>query len=362
MTSHSSKVLFLSVKGSLGNLPSPSSLSYFWNFGSLLGICLITQIVSGVFLSFHYSSSIAEAFESVSLLDEVWLGWLMRFIHANGASLFFIFAYLHIARGLFYGSYALKSTWLVGVAILLSLMGTAFLGYVLPWGQMSFWGATVITNLLSSFPYGESLVQWIWGGFGVGGPTLTRFFSLHFILPFFILALVLGHMVFLHTSGSNNPLGLELDSDKIFFHPSFTWKDLIGMIVFFGVMVMIVTIVPDLWMDPDNFQPANPLSTPAHIQPEWYFLFAYAILRSVPNKLGGVLALILSVSSLAVLPFLSSGKAKRFSPFGMVSFWCFCGSFVLLTLLGALPAEGVFVVFSQGVSVIYFMSLFSLTL
>nr|UTN43144.1 cytochrome b [Strongylocotes lipogonus] len=347
---HQLSVLFKGVKV-LYATPSPSSLSYMWNYGSLLGVCLLIQIISGLFLSFHYVSAISESFESViKITEEVNWGWLVRSVHANGASFFFIFVYIHIARGMFYGSYLSWPTWIIGVIILFLLMGTAFLGYVLPWGQMSFWGATVITNLVSAIPFvGGDLVCWIWGGFSVSQPTLERFFSLHFLLPFVLALFVILHIVFLHEKGSMSPLGVDSNSDKVYFHPYFMVKDVLGILVFFFVLLLISVSWSDLFMDPDNFTPANPLSTPPHIQPEWYFLFAYAILRSVPNKLGGVIALVLSILILMVLPFLK-GKSSRFLVVKKVLFWNQVVVFFLLTWIGAMPVEFPFVyvgLFSQ---------------
>nr|UTT72620.1 cytochrome b [Megaginus tataupensis] len=334
--------------------PTPSSISYMWNFGSLLGACLIIQLMSGFFLSFHYVPTLDDSFSSViKICEEVNWGWMIRSIHANGASFFFIFIYIHIARGLFYGSYFFSWTWILGVLILLMLMATAFMGYVLPWGQMSLWGATVITNLLSAIPYlGADLVQWIWGGFSVSQPTLERFFSIHFFLPFVLLVLVIFHIFFLHSSGSSNPLGVDLNSDKVFFHPFFVFKDVLGVLFFSFLFLFVSVKTSDLFMDPDNFIFANPLSTPPHIQPEWYFLFAYAILRSVPNKLGGVLALIFSIIVLAFLPISKGGFKQSFLK--KVIVWVQVTLFFLLTWVGAMPVEYPFVYIGQFCSVVYF--------
>nr|AFV57320.1 cytochrome b [Harpadon nehereus] len=274
----------------LVDLPAPSNISALWNFGSLLGLCLITQIVTGLFLAMHYTSDVATAFSSVAhICRDVNYGWMIRNLHANGASFFFICIYIHIARGLYYGSYLYMETWNIGVILLLLVMMTAFVGYVLPWGQMSFWGATVITNLLSAVPYvGGTLVEWIWGGFSVDKATLTRFFAFHFLFPFVIVAVTAIHLLFLHETGSNNPTGINSDVDKIAFHPYFIYKDLLGFVIMLAGLSALAFFYPNLLGDPDNFTPANPLVTPPHIKPEWYFLFAYAILRSIPNKLGGV--------------------------------------------------------------------------
>nr|YP_010449157.1 cytochrome b [Anatoecus icterodes]YP_010605968.1 cytochrome b [Anatoecus dentatus]UTT72536.1 cytochrome b [Anatoecus icterodes]WAN81287.1 cytochrome b [Anatoecus dentatus] len=351
-----SKSFFMELNNSICNLPTPSSISYLWNFGSLLGMSLVIQILSGLFLSMHYESNISTAFDSVIVIcNDVNWGWLVRSIHANGASMFFIFIYLHIGRGIYYGSFSFIGTWFSGILILMTLMATAFLGYVLPWGQMSFWGATVITNLMSAIPYlGQKIVMWLWGGFSVGGPTLTRFFSIHFILPFLIVVFVMIHLLFLHSSGSSNPLGLSFNSSKISFHPYFTIKDLVG---FFFVLLMfffMCFIYSDLLMDPDNFSLANPMNTPAHIQPEWYFLFAYAILRSVPNKLGGVLALLMSIIILAALPLSSGGKA-RFNLIYKILFWFQVMNFFILSWLGMELVEQPFIMIGQFVSTLYFL-------
>nr|YP_009663927.1 cytochrome b [Synthesiomyia nudiseta]QCW07960.1 cytochrome b [Synthesiomyia nudiseta] len=342
----------------LVDLPAPSNISSWWNFGSLLGLCLIIQILTGLFLAMHYTADVNMAFNSVNhICRDVNYGWLLRTMHANGASFFFICIYLHVGRGMYYGSYLYTPTWLVGVIILFLVMGTAFMGYVLPWGQMSFWGATVITNLLSAIPYlGTDLVQWVWGGFAVDNATLTRFFTFHFILPFIVLAMTLIHLMFLHETGSNNPMGLNSNIDKIPFHPYFTYKDIVGFIIMLMILILLVLINPNLLGDPDNFIPANPLVTPAHIQPEWYFLFAYAILRSIPNKLGGVIALVLSIAILAILPFyhLSKFRGIQFYPINQIMFWLMVMTVMLLTWIGARPVEEPFVLIGQILTVVYF--------
>nr|YP_009653393.1 cytochrome b [Gasterophilus nasalis]QCG71539.1 cytochrome b [Gasterophilus nasalis] len=342
----------------LVDLPAPINISAWWNFGSLLGLCLIIQIATGLFLAMHYTADISMAFNSVNhICRDVNAGWLLRTMHANGASFFFICIYLHIGRGIYYGSYMYTPTWLVGVVILFLTMATAFVGYVLPWGQMSFWGATVITNLLSAVPYlGTDLVQWVWGGFAVDNATLTRFFTFHFILPFIILAMTMIHLIFLHQTGSNNPLGLNSNSDKIPFHPYFSLKDIVGFVVMFTLLIILVLANPYFLGDPDNFIPANPLVTPAHIQPEWYFLFAYAILRAIPNKLGGVIALVLSILILAVLPFYNMSKFRgiQFYPINQILFWIMVTTVILLTWVGARPVESPFVEVGQILTMIYF--------
>nr|UTN43034.1 cytochrome b [Craspedonirmus immer] len=338
-------------------VPTPSSLSYFWNFGSLLGVSLGVQIVSGLFLAMNYEASVDLAFDSVEMMmTDATGGWTVRHCHANGASMFFIFLYLHLGRGIYYGSFGLTMTWAVGMVIILVSMGTAFLGYVLPWGQMSYWGATVITNLVSVIPYfGVEIVQWLWGGFSVSNPTLIRFFSIHFILPFVILGMVVVHILALHSSGSTNPLGVSFQSDKVFFTPYFLVKDLLGVVLALLFLLSVVLVSPQMFMDPDNFIKANPMNTPPHIQPEWYFLFAYAILRSVPNKLGGVVALVSSIVILVLFP-LSGGviKSVRFQPVMKMWFWFLVCDFLLLTWLGMMPVETPFVEVSQVSSFLYF--------
>ncbi|YP_009270983.1 cytochrome b (mitochondrion) [Agrilus planipennis] len=347
------------INNSLIDLPTPSNISAWWNFGSILGMCLSIQIITGLFLAMHYTANIDLAFSSIiHICRDVNYGWLLRTLHANGASMFFIALYCHAGRGMYYGSYTLHMTWSVGVVIMFMLMATAFLGYVLPWGQMSFWGATVITNLLSAIPYlGTSIVQWLWGGFAVDNATLTRFFTLHFILPFVVLALVIIHLLFLHQTGSNNPLGLNSNVDKLPFHPYYSLKDLVGFILTVMALTMITLSAPYLLGDPENFTPANPLVTPVHIQPEWYFLFAYAILRSIPNKLGGVLALVLSIAILLILPFTNKMKmmSNQFYPPNKILFWAFLANTILLTWIGARPVEDPYIITGQILTITYFM-------
>nr|YP_009740483.1 cytochrome b [Lacanobia aliena]QID03222.1 cytochrome b [Lacanobia aliena]WBK17727.1 cytochrome b [Jankowskia athleta] len=346
------------INGSLIDLPTPSNISTWWNFGSLLALCLITQIITGLFLTMYYTANIELAFYSVNYIcRNVNYGWLIRTLHANGASFFFICIYLHIGRGIYYESFNLKHTWMIGVIILFLLMATAFMGYVLPWGQMSFWGATVITNLLSAIPYlGTMLVNWIWGGFAVDNATLTRFYTFHFLLPFVILMMTMIHLLFLHQTGSNNPLGLNSNLDKIPFHPFFTYKDLIGFIILLFFLTMLTLSNPNMLGDPDNFIPANPLVTPVHIQPEWYFLFAYAILRSIPNKLGGVIALIMSILILIILPFTFNKKIQgiQFYPMNQILFWFFIMMVILLTWIGARPVEDPYIITGQLLTFFYF--------
>nr|YP_010326135.1 cytochrome b [Chrysopera combinans]UNP49258.1 cytochrome b [Chrysopera combinans] len=350
--------IFKILNGSLVDLPSPSNISYWWNFGSLLALCLIIQILTGLFLTMYYTANIELAFYSVNYIcRNVNYGWLIRTLHANGASFFFICIYLHIGRGIYYESFNLKTTWMVGVIILFLLMATAFMGYVLPWGQMSFWGATVITNLLSAIPYlGSMLVNWIWGGFAVDNATLTRFYTFHFLLPFIILMMTMIHLLFLHQTGSNNPLGLNSNYDKIPFHPFFTYKDLLGAIMLLFFLIMLTLTNPYLLGDPDNFIPANPLVTPVHIQPEWYFLFAYAILRSIPNKLGGVIALVMSILILIILPFTFNKKIQgiQFYPINQILFWSLTTMIILLTWIGARPVEDPYIITGQLLTIFYF--------
>nr|WAX39361.1 cytochrome b [Neostylopyga rhombifolia] len=346
------------MNNALIDLPAPPNISAWWNFGSLLGLCLGMQILTGLFLAMHYCPNIESAFSSVvHICRDVNYGWLLRTLHANGASMFFICIYLHIGRGMYYGSYKFLHTWSVGVIILFLTMATAFMGYVLPWGQMSFWGATVITNLLSAIPYlGIDLVQWVWGGFAVDNATLNRFFTFHFLLPFIVTAAVMVHLLFLHQTGSNNPMGLNSNIDKIPFHPYFTIKDIVG----FMILIMMLTILslkePYILGDPDNFTPANPLVTPIHIQPEWYFLFAYAILRSIPNKLGGVIALVLSIAILFIMPLYNSNfRGLQFYPINQIMFWSMSSIVILLTWIGAQPVEDPYIITGQILTILYFL-------
>nr|WNH22790.1 cytochrome b [Yarrella blackfordi] len=350
--------LFKIANDALVDLPAPSNISIWWNYGSLLGLCLISQILTGLFLAMHYTSDISTAFSSIThICRDVNYGWLIRNMHANGASFFFICIYLHVGRGLYYGSYLYKETWNIGVILLLLTMMTAFVGYVLPWGQMSFWGATVITNLLSAVPYvGEALVQWIWGGFSVDSATLTRFFAFHFLFPFVIIAATVLHLLFLHETGSNNPTGMNSDADKIPFHPYFSYKDLLGFVVLLLALTSFALFSPNLLGDPDNFIPANPLVTPPHIKPEWYFLFAYAILRSIPNKLGGVLALLFSILILMIVPILHTSKQRglTFRPLTQLLFWALVADVVVLTWIGGMPVEHPYIIIGQAASLAYF--------
>nr|YP_009034056.1 cytochrome b [Sypharochiton sinclairi]AHZ60668.1 cytochrome b [Sypharochiton sinclairi] len=346
------------VNHSLIDLPSPSNLSVWWNFGSLLGLCLMLQIVTGLFLAMHYATSVDLAFSSVAhICRDVNYGWVMRASHANGASWFFICLYLHIGRGLYYGSFVNVHTWNLGVILFFLTMGTAFIGYVLPWGQMSFWGATVITNLVSAIPYiGKTVVEWIWGGFAVDNATLTRFFTFHYLAPFIILGTSILHLLFLHETGSNNPLGVNSDSEKVSLHSYYILKDLVGFLLMSLFLFMTVFLEPNLLTDPENFIPANPLVTPVHIQPEWYFLFAYAILRSIPNKLGGVVGLLMSIVVLFFVPILHLGilRSLSFYFFSQICFWFFFCIFLLLTWIGSQPVEDPFILLGQILTMMYF--------
>ena len=351
--------LFRIITNSLIDLPTPNNINSMWNFGSLLGLCLIIQILSGLFLALHYSSNSFIRFEVVinNHLD-VNINWLLRILHANGASIFFFSIYLHISRGLYFSSFYYKETWLVGVIILLLVIASAFLGYVLPWGQMSFWGATVITRIFSAIPYfGKLIVFWLWGGFSVDNPTLTRFFGLHFLLPFIVLGLRIVHLLYLHQTGSNNPLGINRNSNKLSFHFYFSIKDSLGFLILIFILGVLVYFTPWKLGDPENFIEANPLVTPIHIQPEWYFLFAYAILRSIPNKLGGVLALFASVLILYYPLVFSKSKFQslRFYPWNKVYFWLIINVFILLTWIGARPVEEPYVWTGQLLTLFYFL-------
>lgn len=326
-------------RSSIINLACPVNLSYWWNFGSCLGLLLGVQVRTGLILSFHYCPDVFFAFDSVShIMRDVQAGWFFRLTHANGASIFFLAIYFHIGRGIYFASFTNVATWWVGVLILLSSMAAAFLGYTLPWGQISFWGATVITNLLRALPYfGTTLVHWVWGGFSVDNATLARFFSLHFLLPFVVSALAGLHIFYLHTTGSNNPLGLASCADKVPFHSFYSFKDVFGFSILISVLLFLVFFFPYLFFVADNFMPANMLVTPSHIIPEWYFLFAYAILRCIYSKLGGVLALFSSIVILLFLSYSHSQSIKGLTYYGFIKafFWVFVTVFVLLTVAGS---------------------------
>ena len=343
--------------------PAPKNLSYLWNFGSLAGLTLVIMIVTGIVLAMQYTAHVDYAFDSVErIMRDVNYGWLIRYIHMNGASFFFIVVYIHIFRGLYYGSYKAprELLWMLGVVILLLMMATAFMGYVLPWGQMSFWGAKVITNLFSAVPFfGEGIVTWLWGGFTVENPTLNRFFALHYLLPFVIVGVVVLHIWALHQFGSNNPLGIDPKGpqDKIPFHPYYTAKDAFGLGVFLVFFAAVVFYIPNYMGHPDNYIPADPLATPAHIVPEWYFLPFYAILRSIPDKLLGVVAMFGSIAVLFILPWLdrSPVKSGRFRPVFRLFFILLAVDAVLLGVVGAKPAEGTWLLVGRLATAWYFI-------
>lgn len=346
------------INNALIDLPAPNNISIIWNYGSLLGICLIIQIVTGLFLSIHYVSHIDLAFSSVAHISrDVNYGWIIRSIHANGASIFFLFLYIHTGRGIYYGSFKLIETWNIGVILFILTIATAFIGYVLPWGQIRFWGATVITNLFSAIPYiGKTLVEWIWGGFAVDNATLNRFFAIHFVLPFVVAAVAFLHLVFLHQTGSNNPLGINCNRDRVPFHTYYSTKDALGFIIALTLFISIVLFAPNILTDPENFLLANPLVTPIHIKPEWYFLWVYAILRSIPNKLGGVLALFAALLILFILPITSTNNKSGiiFYPLNQINFWILVASWLILTWIGGRPVEDPFIIIGQSFTVIYF--------
>lgn len=342
---------------------APKNLSYMWSFGSIALIGLVIQVVTGIILAMHYTPHADMAFDSVErIMRDVNYGWLIRYIHAVGASLFFAAVYIHILRGMYYGSYKSprELLWWLGIIIFILMMATAFMGYVLPWGQMSFWGATVITNLFSAIPgIGEAIVTWLWGGYSVDNPTLNRFFSLHYLLPFVIFAVVALHLIALHIPGSNNPTGVEIKDEKkdsVPFHPYYTMKDLVGFSLFFIVFAYFVFYEPNYMGHPDNYIPADPLVTPPHIVPEWYFLPFYAILRAVPDKLGGVVLMFGSLLILFVLPWLDTSKVRsgRYRPLFKKFFWGFVASGLLLGYLGAKPPEGIYVILARIATLYYF--------
>jgi len=340
--------------------PTPINLNYLWSFGSMAGLCLVIQIVTGIFLAMHYTPHIDLAFDSVEhIMRDVQNGWLIRYTHANGASMFFIVVYCHIFRGIYYGSYIYPRgrLWASGVVIFLLMMATAFMGYVLPWGQMSFWGATVITNLFSAVPFvGGSIVEWLWGGFSVSNATLNRFFSLHYLMPFAIVGVVIIHLALLHKDGSNNPLGINTNVDTIPFYPYYYVKDLFAFFVFAFVFAILVFFYPNLLGHPDNYIPANPLVTPAHIVPEWYFLPFYAILRSIPDKLGGVVAMVSAILVLFLLPIVNTSKVRssKFRPIFGVAYWFLVSDFLILGWIGQKPVETPFMEIGMGATFFYF--------
>ncbi len=343
------------------NYPTPINLNYMWSFGSAAGICLVIQILTGIFLAMHYTPHIDLAFSSVEhIMRDVNNGWLIRYIHANGASMFFIVVYCHIFRGLYYGSFMhpRQHLWCSGVTIFLLMMATAFMGYVLPWGQMSFWGATVITNLFSAIPVvGKSIVEWLWGGFSVGNATLNRFFSLHYLMPFLIAGMTLIHLALLHKDGSNNPLGVNGAVDTVSFYPYFYVKDLFSFLILILVFSFFVYFYPNVLGHPDNYIPANPMVTPAHIVPEWYFLPFYAILRSIPDKLGGVVAMGGAIVILLLVPFINTSEVRspEFRPIYGVFFWILVADFILLGWIGQKPVEDPYVLVGALATAFYFL-------
>ena len=355
--------IFTFMDHELNEYPTPKNLNYFWNFGSLAGISLVIMIVTGIVLAMSYTPHVDYAFQSVErIMRDVNHGWLIRYIHMNGASFFFIVVFIHIFRGLYYGSYKAprELLWILGVLILLLMMATAFMGYVLPWGQMSFWGATVITNLFSAIPLvGDSIVTLLWGGFSVDNPTLNRFFALHYLMPFLIVGVVILHLVALHRFGSNNPIGIDPSGpqDTVPFHPYYTIKDFFGLSVFLSFFAATIFFFPNFMGHPDNYIPANPMQTPAHIVPEWYFLPFYAILRAVPDKLGGVLAMFGAIAVLFILPWLDRSpiRSGNFRPIFRIFFWVFVADCVALGYLGGMPAEGIYVVLSRVATAWYFL-------
>jgi ubiquinol-cytochrome c reductase cytochrome b subunit len=345
--------------------PQPSNISYLWNFGSLLAVCLVIQIITGVTLAMHYNPSVLEAFNSVEhIMRDVNNGWLIRYLHSNTASAFFFLVYLHMGRGLYYGSYRAPRTlvWTLGVVIFLLMIVTGFLGYVLPYGQMSLWGATVITNLMSAIPWiGQDIVEFLWGGFSVNNATLNRFFALHFVLPFVLAAVALMHLIALHDSvGSGNPLGVSGNYDRLPFAPYFLFKDLITIFLFIIVLSILVFFMPNALGDSENYVMANPMQTPPAIVPEWYLLPFYAILRSIPNKLLGVIAMFSAILALLVMPFtdLSRSRGIQFRPLSKIAFYIFVANFLILMVLGAKHVESPFIELGQISTVIYFAHFF----
>lgn len=355
--------LFALIDSHIIHYPTPITLTYAWSFGALAGISLVIQMISGIFLAMHYTPHIDLAFSSVEhIMRDVQNGWLIRYIHANGASMFFIVVYSHICRGLYYGSYMepRELLWCSGVIIFLLMMGTAFTGYVLPWGQMSFWGATVITSMVTAIPIaGQPIVQWLWGGYTVGNPTLNRFFSLHFLLPFLIAGLTLIHLALLHKEGSNNPIGSDTGVDDVPFYPYFFSKDVFALFCFILVFSIFVLYFPNTLNHPDNYIPADPLQTPAHVVPEWYFLPYYAILRSIPHKAGGIIAMVGAILVLLLIPFINTSDIRNttYRPIFKICFWLFIADFIILTWVGQKPVRDTFIFVGQ-VGTVYYFSFF----
>jgi ubiquinol-cytochrome c reductase cytochrome b subunit len=359
-----SRLPLLTLSHHLTEYPTPKNLNYWWTFGGILTFCLITQIVTGLVLAMHYVAHVDHAFESIEhIMRNVNYGWLIRYVHANGASMFFLAVYIHIFRSLFYGSYKSprEVIWIIGLLIYILMMATAFMGYVLPWGQMSFWGATVITNLFTAIPFvGESITTWLWGGYSVDNPTLNRFYSLHYLLPFLIFGLVILHIWALHVPGNNNPVGIDVkkNSDETMpFHPYMVMKDLFALLLFITVFLWFVFFAPNVLGHPDNYIEANPLVTPAHIVPEWYLLPFYAILRAIPSKLGGVIFMFSAIFILMLLPWLDTSKVRSavFRPIYKKLFWILVFTVILLGYLGAKPPEGIYLILSRLATAYYFV-------
>ena len=354
----------MTLSNHLQEYPTPKNLNYWWTFGGILTFCLIAQIITGLILSMHYVASADSAFGSVEhIMRDVNYGWLMRYVHANGSSMFFLAVYIHIFRALYYGSYKSprEMIWIIGMIIYFLMMATAFMGYVLPWGQMSFWGATVITNLFSAIPFvGESITNWLWGGYAVGNPTLARFYSLHYLFPFLIFGLVILHIWALHVPGNNNPIGIEVkkpSNDTVPFHPYIVIKDLFALLLFLIVFAFFVFYSPNILGHADNYIEANPLVTPAHIVPEWYLLPFYAILRSIPDKLFGVIAMFASIFVLVILPWLDTSKVRSaiFRPIYKQFYWFLLADVIILGYMGAMPAEGTYLIIARVATVYYFL-------
>ena len=354
------------IQGSFIDFPTPKNLNYWWTFGAILTFMLVVQIITGIVLSMHYSANTLLAFRGVEeIMRDVNYGWLLRYLHSNGASMFFIAVYIHMFRGMYYGSYKAprEISWILGVIIFILMMTTGFMGYVLPWGQMSFWGATVITNLFSAIPLvGESVVTWLWGGYSVDNATLNRFFALHFLLPFMIFGVVLLHIWAFHTTGNNNPVGIDPKSeqDTVPFHPFYTTKDFFAIILFCILFAWFAFYIPNYLGHPDNYMEANPLVTPAHIVPEWYFLPFYAILRAIPDKLGGVVAMFGAILIMFLLPWLDTSRVRSatFRPLFKQFFWIFLVNCIALGYLGAKPAEGIYVILARLCTLYYFAHFF----
>ena len=354
----------LTLANHLTEYPTPKNLNYWWTFGAILTFCLVTQIITGLILAMHYVAHVDHAFESIEhIMRNVNYGWMIRYVHANGASMFFLAVYIHIFRALYYGSYKSprEIIWILGMMIYILMMMAAFMGYVLPWGQMSFWGATVITNLFSAIPFfGESITTWLWGGYAVDNPTLTRFFSLHYLIPFLILGLVVLHIWALHVPGNNNPIGIDIkkpSNDTVSFHPYIVIKDLFALLIFLIVFAFFVFYSPNILGHADNYIEANPMVTPAHIVPEWYLLPFYAILRSVPDKLLGVIAMFAALFILVILPWLDTSKTRSaiFRPLYKQFYWFLVADVLILGYMGAMPAEGIYLLVARVATAYYFL-------